>query len=110
MISFLVLNIISFVSTLCLVVPEFIEIIHAYNILLPRPLYILYNVLHYLMFIIGLVQAVTSIVAARYSCLAVCGQNQNYPTTIMFADDPTTKNESNLVPLVLNVETTKTYE
>ena len=77
---------------------------------MPRPLYILYNVLHYLMFIIGLVQAVTSIVAARYSCLAVCGQNQNYSTTIMFADDPTTKNESNLVPLVLNIETAKTYE
>ena len=109
MISFLVLNIISSVSTLCLVVPEFIEIIHAYyeN---KRPIYILSVVLHYLMFVIGLVQAVTSIVAARYSCLAVCGQNQNYPTTIMFADDPTTKNESNLVPLVLNVETAKTYE
>ena len=56
------------------------------------------------MFIIGPVQAVTSIVAARYSCLAVCGQNQNYPTTIMFADDPSTKNESNIVPLALNVE------
>ena len=37
-------------------------------------------------------------------------QNQNYPTAIMFADDPTTKNESNLVPLASNVETAKTYE
>ena len=109
MISFLVLNIISSVSTLCLVVPEFIEIIHA-RYENKRPEYILSVVLHYLMFIIGLVQAVTSIVAARYSCLAVCGQNQNYSTTIMFADDPTTKNESNLVPLVLNVETANTYE
>ena len=109
MISFLVLNIISSVSTLCLVVPQFIDIVHA-NYENKMPLYILSVVLHYLMFVIGLVQAVTSIVAARYSCLAVCGQNQNYPTTIMFADDPTTKNESNLVPLVLNVETTKTYE
>ena len=67
--------------------------------------------LYCLLLIIGLVQAVVSIVAAGYSCSAVCcRQNQNYPATVIFASDPTTINQSTFVPVALNVETPTSSE
>ena len=63
-------------------------------------------VLYCLLLIIGLVQAVASIVAAGYSCSAVCcRQNQNFPATMMFTSDPTNLTESTFVQDSLNVET-----
>ena len=102
MISFLVLNIISSAFTLCLIVPESFGIAHSSWSRRARDNLALYC----LLLIIGLVQAVVSIVAAGYSCSAVCcRQNQNYPATVIFASDPTTINPSTFVPVPLNVET-----
>ena len=57
------------------------------------------------MLIIGLVQAVTSIVAAGYSCSAICcGQNQNYPGVVIYA--PANTNQSHFVPVGSNVQST----
>ena len=108
MISFLVLNIISSALTLCLIVPALIEIssgrlfINVYRSV--------NSALYCLLIIISLVQAVTSIAAARYSCLVVCGQNHYYPATVIFASDPTTINQSTFVPVALNVETPTSSE
>merc|ERR1719350_1069560 len=97
MIAFLVLNIIASLFTLCLIVPEsmgiaFISYRHRY-----RNFFLL--ILYCLMLIIGLVQAVTSIVAAGYSCSAICcGQNQNYPGVVIYAPANNT-NQSHFVPV-----------
>ena len=40
----------------------------------------------------------------------VCGQNQYYPATVIFASDPTTINQSTFVPVALNVETPTSSE
>jgi len=107
MISFLVLNIISSAFTLCLIVPESFGVAHSSWSRRARDNLALYC----LLLIIGLVQAVVSIVAAGYSCSAVCcRQNQNYPATVIFAPDPTTINPSTFVPVALNVETPTSSE
>ena len=99
MIAFLVLNIIASLFTLCLIVPVTI------GIALGSTGYSYHrgdrNVLHLycLMLIVGLVQAVTSIVAAGYSCSAICcGQNQNYPGVVIYAPANNT-NQSHFVPV-----------
>ena len=62
--------------------------------------------LHWTLLIIGLVQAVVSIVAAGYSCSAICcGQNQNNPGVVIYAPACNT-NQSNLTPVALNVQAT----
>merc|ERR1712038_448345 len=107
MISFLVLNIISSAFTLCLIVPESIGIAYSDWYRSERANLALYC----LLLIIGLAQAVVSIIAAGYSCSAVCcRQNQNYPATVIFTSDPTTANQSTFVPVALNVETPTSSE
>ena len=62
--------------------------------------------LHWTLLIIGLVQAVVSIVAAGYSCSAICcGQNQNNPGVVIYAPACNT-NQSNLTQIALNVQAT----
>ena len=59
------------------------------------------------MLIIGLVQAVTAIVASGYSCAAVCcRQNSKYPGTVIYAP-PTNSNNQTFVPapVSLNFQT-----
>ena len=107
MISFLVVNIISSAFTLCLIAPELIGVIISPYDRRDSDNFFLYLLLLF----IGLVQAVGSIVAAGYSCSAVCcRQNQNYPATVIFASDPTTINPSTFVPVALNVETPTSSE
>ena len=106
-IAFLVLNIIASLFTLCLIVPESIgisigaegykwnkgdtNVLHLYAILL----------------IVGLVQAVTSIVAAGYSCSAICcGQTQNYPGTVIYAPALANTNQSHYIPQAVFQATT----
>jgi hypothetical protein len=104
-IAFLVLNIIASLFTLCLIVPVAIGIsIGSTGSSYRRGDR---NVLHLycLMLIVGLVQAVTSIVAAGYSCSAICcGQNQNYPGVVIYA--PANSNQSHFAPVALNVQST----
>ena len=60
------------------------------------------------MLILGLVQAVTSIVASGFSCAAVCcRQNSKYPGNVIFAPPPTNTNNQTFVPapVVLNSQT-----
>ena len=59
------------------------------------------------MLILGLVQAVSAIVASGYSCAAVCcRQNSNYPGTVIFAPPNNTNNQAfNPVPVYLNSQT-----
>ena len=105
-IAFLTLNIIASLITLCLIIPESLGI--------EDGTYIgndydrdVWN-LHWTLLIIGLVQAVVSIVAAGYSCSAVCcGQNQNNPGVVIYAPACNT-NQSNLTPVALNVQATAT--
>jgi len=104
-IAFLVLNIIASLFTLCLIVPESIGIsIGAEGYKWNKGDT---NVLHLyaLLLIVGLVQAVTSIVAAGYSCSAICcGQTQNYPGTVIYAPALANTNQSHFVPVALNVQ------
>ena len=62
--------------------------------------------LYWILLIIGLVQAVVSIVAAGYSCSTVCcGQNnQNYPGIVIY--DPANTNQSHFTPVALNIQAT----
>ena len=106
MISFLVLNIISSAFTLCLIVPESIGA-SGPGVYYEEDSLALYC----LLLIVGLAQAVVSIVAAGYSCSAVCcRQNQNYPATVIFASNPTNTNQSTFVPVPLNIETPTSSE
>ena len=104
-IAFLVLNIIASLFTLCLIVPESIGIsigAEGYEWNKGDT-----NVLHLyaLLLIVGLVQAVTSIIAAGYSCSAICcGQTQNYPGTVIYAPALANTNQSHFVPVALNVQ------
>ena len=105
MIAFLTLNIIASVFTLCLIVPESIGIAQGAEGRSWRRGDA--NVLHLycLLLIVGLVQAVTSIVAAGYSCSAICcGQTQNYPGTVIYAPALANTNQSHFVPVALNVQ------
>ena len=54
-----------------------------------------------------MVQAVVSIVAAGYSCSAVCcGQNnQNYPGIVIY-DPASNTNQSHFTPVALNIQAT----
>ena len=62
--------------------------------------------LYCILFILGLVQTLTSIVAAGYSCSAVCcGQNQKNPGVVIYAPACNT-NQSHLTPVALNVQAT----
>ena len=60
--------------------------------------------LYGLMLIVGLVQAVVSIVASGFSCAAVCCQKKsNYPGNVIFAPPSNTKNPTcGPVPVLLN--------
>ena len=75
--AFLVLNIISAAFTMCLIVPIPIGIAHTAHHHYYKTYggdYSVFLALHCLIFILGLVQAVTAIVASRFSCGAVCCQ------------------------------------
>ena len=63
--------------------------------------------LYWILLIIGLVQAVVSIVAAGYSCSAVCcGQNnQNYPGIVIY-DPASNTNQLHFTPVALNIQAT----
>ena len=51
-----------------------------------------------MMLIIGLVQAIVAIIAAGYSCSAICcGQNLNHPGTVIYAPNPNTITDSTFV-------------
>jgi len=98
MIAFLVLNIVASIFTLCLIVPESFGIAFSTR-------YSYYargvNVFHlyYILLIIGLVQASTSIVAAGYSCSAICcGENQNYPGMVIYSPTLANTNQSHYIP------------
>merc|ERR1711936_1063848 len=59
-----------------------------------------------MMLIIGLVQAIVAIIAAGYSCSAVCcGQNLNHPGTVIYAPNPNTMTNSTFVEIPLNIQT-----
>ena len=64
------------------------------------------------MLILGLVQAVTSIVASGFSCAAVCcRQNSKYPGNVIFAPPTNTNNQTFVpAPVVLNSQTTNQSE
>ena len=64
------------------------------------------------MLILGLVQAVTSIVASGFSCAAVCcRQNSKYPGNVIFAPPINTNNQTFVpAPVVLNSQTTNQSE
>ena len=59
-----------------------------------------------MMLIIGLVQAIVAIIAAGYSCSAVCcRQNLNHPGTVIYAPNPNTMTNSTFVEIPLNTPT-----
>jgi hypothetical protein len=110
MIAFLVLNIISSIFTLCVIVPVSIGIFHVtfFTRRNNSEDYSKFLALYCLMLILGLVQAVSAIVASGYSCAAVCcRQNSNYPGTVIFAPHNNTNNHAFVpVPVVsLNSQT-----
>ena len=107
LIAFLVMNIISSVFTIFLIVPESIGIASIQDCF-DRD-YRRYSrnattlALYCMMLIIGLVQAIVAIIAAGYSCSAVCcGQNLNHPGTVIYAPNPNTITNSNFVEIPLN--------
>merc|ERR1712038_514728 len=102
------MNIISSVFTIFLIVPESIGIAtidYQYH----RRYYRRYDTtlaLYCMMLIIGLVQAIIAIIAARYSCSAVCcRQNLNNPGTVIYAPNPNTITNSTFVEFPLNTPT-----
>merc|ERR1712183_1109506 len=101
LIAFLVMNIISSVFPIFLIVPESIGIASVHHIY--RRYYRRYDTtlaLYCMMLIIGLVQAIVTIIAARYSCSAVCcGQNLNHPGTVIYAPNPNTITNSTFVEI-----------
>ena len=104
MIASLVLCIVSSAFTLCLIVPNIIGIDYEakYWGWWNDPKYISRQhklfALYCLMIILGLVQAVTAIVASRFSCAAICcRKNLKYPGTVIFAPAPVTLNAQTTV-------------
>ena len=107
MIAFLVLNIIaSIFATLFLIVPESIGVAFFAGSSYYEGVVNVFH-LYCIMLIVGLVQALTSIVAAGYSCSAVCcGQNnQNYPGIVIY-DPASNTNQSHFTPIALNIQAT----
>merc|ERR1712141_435098 len=107
LIAFLVMNIISSVFTIFLIVPESIGIAsidhnyrrYSYHETTSLAMYCM-------MLIIGLVQAIVAIIAAGYSCSAICcGQNLNHPGTVVYAPNPNTMTNSIFVEIPLNTPT-----
>ena len=87
---------------MCLIVPESLGIAFSHYSRYDSDVWNLY----WILLIIGLVQAVVSIVAAGYSCSAICcGQNQNNPGVVIYAPACNT-NQSNLTQIALNVQAT----
>ena len=101
MIAFLVLNIIASIFTLCLIVPESFGIAFSARYSYYREGVKGVNVFHLycILLIVGLVQALTSIVAAGYSCSAICcGENQNYPGMVIYSPTLANANQSHYIP------------
>ena len=88
---------------MCLIVPESLGIAFSHYSRYDSDVWNLY----WILLIIGLVQAVVSIVAAGYSCSAVCcGQNnQNYPGIVIY-DPASNTNQSHFTPIALNIQAT----
>ena len=108
-IAFLVLNIVSSAFTLCLIAPNTIGIVntfvhwgHGHDMSSDQ-----FLALYWSMLILGLVQAVTAIVASGFSCRAVCCcQNSKYRGTVIFA--PSTNTNDHIffsAPVALNAQT-----
>ena len=113
MIAFLVLNIVASIFTLCLIVPESFGIAfstrYSYYARGVRGVNVFH--LYYILLIIGLVQASTSIVAAGYSCSAICcGENQNYPGMVIYSPSlASNTNQSHFVPQVFQATTPENF-
>ena len=108
MIAFLVLNIIaSIFATLFLIVPESIGVAFFAGSSYYEGVVNVFH-LYCIMLIVGLVQALTSIVAAGYSCSAICcGENQNYPGMVIYSPSlASNTNQSHFVPQVFQASTT----
>merc|ERR1719158_886615 len=111
MIAFLVLNIIaSIFATLFLIVPESIGVAFFAGSSYYEGVVNVFH-LYCIMLIVGLVQALTSIVAAGYSCSAICcGENQNYPGMVIYSPSlASNTNQSHFVPQVFQASTTPEY-
>ena len=99
MIAFLVLNIIaSIFATLFLIVPESIGVAFFAGSSYYEGVVNVFH-LYCIMLIVGLVQGLTSIVAAGYSCSAICcGENQNYPGMVIYSPTLANTNQSHYIP------------
>merc|ERR1711953_1104607 len=99
LIAFLVMSIISSVFTIFLIIPKSIGIAEINHTGYYRG-HEISLVMYCMMLIIGLVQAIVAIIAAGYSCSAVCcGQNLNHPGTVIYAPNPNTITNSTFVEI-----------
>ena len=111
MIAFLVLNIIaSIFATLFLIVPESIGVAFFAGSSYYEGVVNVFH-LYCIMLIVGLVQGLTSIVAAGYSCSAICcGENQNYPGMVIYSPSlASNTNQSHFVPQVFQATTPENF-
>ena len=99
------MNIISSVFTIFLIIPKSIGIAEINHTRYYRG-HETSLAMYCMMLIIGLVQAIVAIIAAGYSCSAICcRQNPNHPGTVIYAPNPNTMTNSTFIEIPLNTPT-----